>query len=307
VTDRAGHEEPPARRLPHVSAAQQRRLQRVFRLLQTAGGPALAARAALQLYRFPRRRRLDAVDAPCLAAAQIHWIDRAQGRLRLLQWGTGPFTVLLQHGWGSHAPRWSAFVAEGLARGWRMLALDAPGHGASAGRLSDLPAFEAGLRAALMHAGGAVDAVVAHSLGALAAVRVFGAADAAAAPAALVLVSLPRDLDHLLGSFEALLGLDARTRAALRSAFVSHFGATPAGLDAAEALARLAAPVLLIHDVDDDVVPFAHAQALLRQQPAARLRATDGLGHSGPLRDPATVKAAMDFIAAAAPHSPLPR
>jgi pimeloyl-ACP methyl ester carboxylesterase len=59
---------------------------------------------------------------------------------------------------------------------------------------------------------------------------------------------------------------------------------------------QLHLPVLLVHDAADDVVPFDHSAQLARRLPDASLITTHGLGHSGPLRDPATLTAIADFL-----------
>jgi pimeloyl-ACP methyl ester carboxylesterase len=279
-----------------VSAARQRQLQRLFRLLQRLGsGPAAAA--ALALYQLPTRRQLDPEDAATLARAHTRFIDSPVGRLRLLEWGTGPQAVLLVHGWGSHGPRWTTFVEAIVARGWRALAVDLPGHGQSAGRRSNLLRFCTGLRTTLQHAG-PLHGIVAHSLGALATAAVLAERSATPPPGAAVLVSLPQDLDYLLGSFEDLLGLAPATRAQLRRRFAARFGRTAAGFGAAGWLARAPCPVLRIHDADDDVVPVTQAQALDGLPGTGPCWRTQGLGHSGLLRDPALAARVMDFLAA---------
>jgi pimeloyl-ACP methyl ester carboxylesterase len=58
----------------------------------------------------------------------------------------------------------------------------------------------------------------------------------------------------------------------------------------------VAAEVLLVHDRDDDIVPASHSQDVAPRFARATLRLTSGLGHSGPLRDPATVSAVLEFL-----------
>ncbi len=295
-----------ARRLPHVSAARQRQLQRLFRVLQ-ALGPGIAARVALVLYQVPTRRQLDAEDVATLARAKTRYIESPVGRLRLLDWGSGPDTVLLVHGWGSHAPRWTTFIEACEARGWRAVAVDMPGHGQSAGRRSNLLRFQGALDTVLACLG-PLRGIVAHSLGALATTAVLARHPAPAAGAA-VLVSLPQDLDHLLGSFEALLGLRNEACQRLRRLFAERFGQPPSGFSAAQWLATAPCPVLRIHDCDDDIVPAWQADALDGRVGTGTSMRTQGLGHSGALRDAQVARAALDFLSAPgeAPGWPVPR
>jgi pimeloyl-ACP methyl ester carboxylesterase len=61
--------------------------------------------------------------------------------------------------------------------------------------------------------------------------------------------------------------------------------------------ARIAAPVLLLHDPDDNIVPYAHSAGLFPLLPNAKFITTQGLGHSELTRDPATIANIVDFLA----------
>ena len=286
----------PARNLPHLSPRLKRILQRSFAVLQALSTP-LAAQAALRLYMRPAHRDVDAIDRDCLARACVQWLPLADGRLRVLSWGSGPRTVLLMHGWGSHAPRFSNLVEQILARGWRAVAFYAPGHGKSSGRSSSLPQFEAALAAVLaLHS--PVHAVIAHSMGALAAAAVLSRTPPATLRAA-VLVSLPQDIGYLMESFEQVLQLREPARDRLLQLFVQRFGEPPEAISARRLLPGIDCPVLLVHDRDDDVVPLEQAQQLAPLLRHGALHITQGLGHSELLRDPAMIGAALGFIEAA--------
>ena len=254
----------------------------------------MAAKAALALYLFPTHRNTDQIDQPMLAQAEVSQLPVPGGHLRVLSWGTGPRTVLLMHGWGSHAPRWSNLVTVLLAQGWRVLAFDAPGHGRSSGQRSSLAAFTSSLRTVL-DTHGPVTAVIAHSMGALAAAQVLASRQDAALHAA-VLISLPHDLAYLTESYEQALALRAPTVAAMRARYAQRFGQTPEAADASAELPHIGCPVLLVHDLEDDVVPIDHAQRLLPLLQHGALHTTQGLGHSVLLRDPATLGAIAGFL-----------
>jgi pimeloyl-ACP methyl ester carboxylesterase len=267
--------------------------------------PALAARIALDRFMKPSRRELDAVDAPLLATARLRRLELDGQPLQLYEWGpdatVAPRSVLLLHGWGSHGPRWSAFVQGILDRGWRAVAFDAPAHGRSGGSRSSLWQFRAALDA-VIDAAGPVDAVIAHSLGALAlATRL---ADPAAMPPlrAAVLVSLPPDLGYLLDSFLQLLNADAVFSARVQALFTQRFGRPASTFDSLGLAPRIGVPTLLVHDRDDAVTPVGHTERLAPLLPRGALHLTQGFGHSGLLRDPATVGAVLGFLDGLAPR-----
>jgi pimeloyl-ACP methyl ester carboxylesterase len=64
-------------------------------------------------------------------------------------------------------------------------------------------------------------------------------------------------------------------------------------------LARsMTSPALIVHDVDDPDVPYAHGAEIARAWPAAELFTTRGLGHRTILRDPGVVRRTVDFLRA---------
>ncbi|WP_235023781.1 alpha/beta hydrolase family protein [Streptomyces sp. WAC05374] len=64
--------------------------------------------------------------------------------------------------------------------------------------------------------------------------------------------------------------------------------------------ARLPAPVLLLHDEDDDMTPVAQSRlAAAALGDRARLVLTKGLGHRRILADPDVVARAVDFVVTA--------
>ena len=87
-------------------------------------------------------------------------------------WGTGP-TVYLVHGWAGQRGQLTPFVAPLVARGYRVVAFDAPSHGESGPgafgpRSSSIVEFANALTRVVAEHGPA-QAIVAHSMGATAA------------------------------------------------------------------------------------------------------------------------------------------
>lgn len=286
---------PAPRRLPHVSTTQLRWLRRTLQVLQFLSSR-LAARFAFRLFLTPNRRRLDAADAPSLQQAKLHWLECGGGQVRVYEWGTGPRTALILHGWGSHAPRFSPLALALVNSGWRVLTPDAPGHGESAGQTSSLPQFMAALDVVVARLG-PVHAVVGHSLGALAIALWLSGPQAAQATdlRKAVLISMPSGAPFLIESFHQMFGIGARTRERMAALFRGRFRADPARYVLAED-ARISVPLLLVHDRHDDVVPVVHSQQIHDRYPNGQFHVTEGLGHSGLLRNAETIQRIKDFL-----------
>jgi pimeloyl-ACP methyl ester carboxylesterase len=279
--------------VPGVSPAMQRRLRKFFSLLQWLSVP-LAGRLAFRLFLTPQRRRIDPEDLPIVAQARKVPLRSAGDEFIVWQWGEhGPCVVLL-HGWGSHAARFGSFISPLRAAGFSVIGIDAPAHGASPGRLSDLPRFRDSL-AAVLRAHTPVHAVVGHSLGGGAVLTVL-AEIAEHHPKKICLFGVPSDMDYILESFAMMLGLGEPARANLRERFTAHFGRPAAAISVAAAAPSVRIPVLVVHDEDDNVAPFSQGAALASAIPHATLWRTRGLGHSGALRDARTIERVVDFL-----------
>src|SRR6185295_4257728 len=119
--------------------AQLRFFRTLFRGI-TPVAPGAAASLALALFRRPPRHQDSPEEREAIARAEPLHLSLDGRPLAAWRWGHGP-AVLLVHGWGSRGSRLGSFVTPLTAAGYSVVAFDAPGHGASAGRLSSLPQF----------------------------------------------------------------------------------------------------------------------------------------------------------------------
>jgi pimeloyl-ACP methyl ester carboxylesterase len=279
--------------VPGVTPTLQRRLRHVFAGLQWLSVP-LASRLAFRLFLTPPRRKVEPADAPIIAQAERVTLRCGADKFTVWHWGQGAPCVVLLHGWGSHAARFATFVAPLRAAGFSVIGIDAPAHGTSPGRLSDLPRFRDSL-AEVLRRHAPVHAVIGHSLGGGAVLTVL-AETAEYHPRKICLFGVPSDMDYILGSFAMMLGLKYAARASLRERFAAHFGRSAADISVAAAATSVRMPVLIVHDEEDNVAPITQGAALAAAIPHAIMWRTQGLGHSGALRDAATIERVVRFL-----------
>jgi pimeloyl-ACP methyl ester carboxylesterase len=279
--------------VPGVTPDTQRRLRGFFSFVQSISS-SLAARLAFLMFCKPPRRKLDPADAPILEQASRSTLRCGKDRFTIFHWEhPGPPVVLL-HGWGSHAARFAGFVAPLHAAGFSVIGIDAPAHGTSPGRFSDLPRFRDSL-AEVLRAHEPIHAVIGHSLGGGAVLTVL-AETADHHPKKICLFGVPSDMDYILESFAMMLGLKPPALARLRALFVAKFGRPASAISVAAAAPSVRIPVLVVHDEDDNVAPMTQGAAMAESIPGAILWRTRGFGHSGALRDPATIQRVIDFL-----------
>lgn len=216
------------------------------------------------------------------------------GKHRLAVWQAGPATapaVLLSHGWGGSGVQMGSFVAPLLARGYRAVWFDQPGHGESGHGPVGLPDFVAAIDA-LAETHGPFQAAIGHSLGAAA---LAFALRRGLALGRVVFVASPASMNEHAHNFAQLLGITPRIRDAMRGRLERRYGIRFADIDRIEELAKLRLPALFVHDGADREVPFEHALRLTEHLPGARLIQTHGLGHYRILRDPAVLRTIVGF------------
>src|SRR4051812_26998235 len=92
--------------------------------------PGIAARWAELIFCTPPRHEPRTADEEFLARGRRFTVRNEGQELATWEWGTGP-TVLLVHGWGSRAGRFSALAAALVAAGFQVVAHDGPAHGTS--------------------------------------------------------------------------------------------------------------------------------------------------------------------------------
>ncbi|GAA4012616.1 alpha/beta fold hydrolase [Hymenobacter fastidiosus] len=258
-----------------------------------------AFRSAWRLFCTPRRLPLKAWEHQALAGTQQHWVTADSGRVAYYEWNpAGSRTVLLVHGWEHRASFWGALAKELAAAGYRVVALDGPAHGASAGRQASLVSFAAAVQA-VADAAGPMHAAVTHSFGAAATAGVpvqFNRPDASLLPR-LVLMSAPGSTRKVAERFAELLHLPYSVVERMARFIQEQYGRQAESFSLLETGRHL--PVqraLLLHDRQDRNVPFAEAEAIAAHWPGLDFRPTTGLGHNRIMREPAVIRQVVEFL-----------
>jgi pimeloyl-ACP methyl ester carboxylesterase len=197
-----------------------------------------------------------------------------------------PPRVLLVHGWAGGAWQMLPLAQTLDAAGFETVLMDLPAHGRSAGWRCTIPQIVRSLVAA-QAAAGPFDAIVAHSMGALASLHAMAHGMPVPRLVALAPSATPQTVLHWFGDALCLPpGMVAR----IRERIVAHEGMALEQFEPAWLGARVAAPVLLVHDRGDRMASFAQSEALVRALPGACLYATEGLSHRRILDDPSVVE-----------------
>ncbi|WP_081500649.1 alpha/beta fold hydrolase [Dyella japonica] len=277
----------------------QRLLRTAVRILG-ALSPSRAARVMDRLWFSAPRTTPRAADQAVLDGGDRLSFDVHGRKVVAWAWGEEGPTVILLHGWGGHAGQLQAFVLPLREAGFRVVAFDAPAHGASApskhgGRRVTFFEFAEALQ--VIAAGEtAVAGIVAHSGGCTAVSLALRAGWAP--PASLVFVAPFVQPAASIADFAHAIGANDRVVAEFSMGVERWLGQSWSSLDITTLDdAHKPHRLLVIHDEEDKEVPVAHARALAASWPFAQLVVTRGLGHRRVLRDPAVVEKVGSFLA----------
>ncbi len=261
--------------------------------------PGLAALWFERVFLTPTRPAAAETEAAPFASARAERLPygAAGETLQVYSWGDGP-AVLLLHGWSGYSAQFAAFVEPIVEAGFRAVAFDAPGHGRSGGKRTNMINNARALMK-VADAFGPVHGVVAHSFGAPTALQ---AVRLGLGLKRMVFVAPSANLIEGTRHVAALMGFPPEVEARMRRRLEARIGITWDKLETDAALAGLAAagrdaPLLVIHDERDREVPVANGRAVAEAGSDARLMTTRGLGHRRVLRDPAVIDAAIRFLA----------
>ncbi|MBM3568285.1 MAG: alpha/beta hydrolase [Alphaproteobacteria bacterium] len=251
--------------------------------------PLTLGRWAGRRFVTPTRRR----PLPSLFDAQADIIVLpAPKAVTAYAWGSGP-AVLLAHGWEGDHQDLNAFVAPLVDAGYRVVALDWPGHGRSAGSGPAPVTAMARAMQALQRKVGPFRAAIAHSLGGIALALAMGEGLAVGRAAFIATPAHPIDVKTRVAR---ALGLGARAEAAM-TAEISRLAGLPIEWVGFANLARhFRLPSLLVHASDDRMVPISDMRALVDAMPDAAVHVGTGLGHKRILSDPTVVARVVDFV-----------
>ncbi len=257
--------------------------------------PENAARRGVEMFCTPQPASAAVVDADEVPEGARLIVLQVDGHeLATYVWGDPhhqPY-VLLAHGWSGHALAHLAWAAALRAAGYAVVAFDQQAHGRSSGSKATLPDFVCNLLAVGWKHGRAA-AVIGYSLG--------GAAAAIALSHGLqadraVLISAQADPEDAIGRFADCVGLASSIRRRMIALLEKRTGVEMDALQAHRTAPKIGRPALVVHDIEDQEVPWAEGERYARYWPHSRLLTTTGLGHDRIANDPRVIASCLRFL-----------
>ncbi|MCD9015337.1 alpha/beta hydrolase [Parachryseolinea silvisoli] len=263
--------------------------------------PGLAHRYFVRLFFQPVRYPLPEKEKKAESFAQPFSFEAAHKRIQAYAWGpaNSPY-VLLVHGWSGRATQFRRFVKPLLAKGYCVIGFDGPAHGRSQGSKTHIVEFEETLQK-IVALKGVPDTVIAHSFGGGA---VLMAAMHGLPIKKLINISSPTIGDEIINTYLRAIQGSPATGTFFKEYVLRAYGKPFDEFTALHFIRHLPTPLslMLVHDANDREVSLAHAEALIREYPSAKLLRTEGLGHTRILKDNEVIHACETFITTPSSH-----
>lgn len=208
------------------------------------------------------------------------------------QWGNGRDAILLIHGWGGRASNFEKLITALVKEGATVFAFDAPAHGKSKGKFTNVLEFR-DVALELIRKKNGIKCIVGHSLGGVAAALALKELEKEKGTYKLVLISTPSDLVSLFKTFTRFLKLPNQV-------FIDgvKYIKDNVGLDLVKSsLINIERPTnvigtTIIHDKTDDYISFSNSEDILRHWNISddNIVTTQRLGHYRVLANNAVIE-----------------
>ena len=265
-----------------------------FRLVGTIA-PKFTACIAYRLWVSPPRFKLPATELDALKSARIKKQPINNKDITTFFWGDSGPIILLVHGWSGRGTQMGPLAKSLVKAGYRVLSFDAPAHGRSSGKQTNIYEVADTING-LDNLYGPFTAAITHSFG--------GPCLALAMKNGLhisrvVNISPPANTAGLVKKFSLALCIPEKAENALMRCIEAKFGKNVWQETSMQNNVRnLDLPAMVIHDTDDHDVPFHEGETIALAWSNAILIKTENLGHRRILRDPETIKKVVAFIIA---------
>ena len=203
--------------------------------------------------------------------------------------------VLILHGFESTVVNFDKYIKALVAKGYEVLAFDAPAHGRSEGTQINAPLYKRTILE-INKLYGPIQSFMAHSFGGLAVCLALEEISHTA-DHRLVLIAPATETTTAIDTFFNFLHLDPAVRPEFEKLIIKKGGVGSAWYSISRAMKNVRAKVLWIHDEEDDTTPVSDVLKVRSENhPNIEFVITKGLGHRRIYRDNKVAKMIIDFL-----------
>ncbi|MFT5847937.1 MAG: pimeloyl-ACP methyl ester carboxylesterase [Psychroserpens sp.] len=250
-----------------------------------------ASKMALQLFSKPRRIKLKETENDFLMTAFIEDVNYEHLNIMTYRWLGKKETILLAHGWESNSFRWKPLIEQLKKLDYNIVALDAPAHGRTSGKLFNAILYSECINVVAQKFNANI--IIGHSVGGMATAFCKNKYDLPSVNK-LILLGAPSNFVGVFSRYVDMMGYNQRVSQAMNELVRDRFNEEPEHFNAARFLENMTAEGLLIHDKNDRIIPYSDAEDFKNYYKNATLISTEGFGHG--LRHEDVNNHIIDFV-----------
>ena len=255
--------------------------------------PQIAIKKALSLFSTPRKGKVSDKQNGFLSTSEEKTIQFKGLAIQTYHWNSinPKATVLLAHGWESNSFRWKKLSKQLLSDNFNVIAIDAPAHGKSGDKTFTAIQYAAFLNEVCNTY--KPNHIIGHSVGGMA--SIFYLHDYKNSNIQkLVTLGAPSEFKDIFLNYTTMMGYNKTISKGLDDYIFNTFGKYPYEFSSAKFSQTLTAQGLIIHDVNDKIIPFNDAKLIHTNYKDSTLLSTEGFGHG--LKDQSVNDAIIKFL-----------
>ena len=256
--------------------------------------PPLARKIGVGFFLRPFKFSLPERERATAQRAEKSHFDLLGKRMVTYQWGTTKPYVLCVHGWSGRAMQFHAIIDHLQSQGISVIAFDAPAHGTSTGKVTNLIEFAACINH-IVEEHGAPICIIGHSLGGIA-TMFYQKKYQTAYPQ--ITINSPAIADEIFENYASRLNANK----AKISQWIENYVRQRINMEFYEVSGEYLSkgfpetPFLICIDKDDREVSLKNAEVLNKNMPFSEVFVTESFGHVRILRADVLVHKVSDFV-----------
>ena len=236
----------------------------------------LAANLAMTIFSFPKKGNIKNNESKFLRTAVQETIQFEHVSIMTYRWTGNKDRILLVHGWESNSFRWKGLIKRLQSQGHDIIALDAPAHGHSGGKL-----FTGILYSECIHVVAKrfeINTIVGHSMGGMSSVIALQNYKLPSVKK-LVLLGSPSNFVGLFDRYTQMMGYNKKVINGMNDYCLKRYNRLPEYFSAVNFFKDIEVKGLIVHDKEDPVIPYTDALDIQIHYQNSQLITTTGFGH----------------------------
>lgn len=239
-------------------------------------------------YKLPKRE----LEMDKNSTQEFLHIPSINKKIMMYSYGNAQKKVLLVHGWSGRGTQLVKIADKMLEMGYSTISFDAPAHGKSPGKQTLMIEFiESILEIDKKY--GPFEFAIGHSLGSM---SILNAVKQGLQVKKIVLVGSGDSVNDIVADFIHKLELKPKIGEKMKAVFEKKYNEEMENYSSYQAAKHINTPALVIHDKNDDDVPYTAGENIHKHLKNSHLILTQELGHRKILGDKKVIQHIANFL-----------